>query len=132
MNTRVVIITVLFALLLLAIVIANNSGTLPDFLYRLYSVPFGDKIGHLLLTGLLSLLVNLSLSCRKTRLASRDFLLGSLLVGGVVTLEELTQIFFPTRNVSFYDLLSSYLGIWLFGRLADWLSIRQKTRVSTN
>lgn len=132
MNTRVVIITVLFALLLLAIVIANNSGTLPDFLYRLYLVPFGDKIGHLLLTGLLSLLVNLSLSCRKTRLASRDFLLGSLLVGGVVTLEELTQIFFPTRNVSFYDLLSSYLGIWLFGRLADWLSIRQKTRVSTN
>ena len=130
MNIRTILLTLLFALLLLVIVIANDSGTLPDFLNIVYSVPFGDKISHFVLTGLLSMLVNLSLSCRKTHLVSRDLLLGSLLVGTVVTVEELTQIFFPTRSVSIFDLLAGYLGIWLFGRLAVRFSTRYETRAA--
>jgi VanZ family protein len=127
MNSRTIILTVLFSLVLLAIVFSADSGTLPGILYNIYTVPYGDKAGHFILTGLLSLLVNLSLLCRKTHLASRDFLLGSLLVGVVVTIEEITQVFFPSRNASLTDLLASYLGIWLFGRLADWLTTRRKT-----
>ena len=130
MNRRIIVLTVLFSLVLLAIVVAANTGMMPGFLYEIYTFPYGDKAGHFILTGLLSLLVNLSLRCRKTRLASRDFLLGSLLVGAVVTIEELSQVFFPTRNASLTDLLSSYLGIWLFGRLADRLSAPRKASES--
>jgi VanZ family protein len=119
MSFRLLLITVFFALILLAIVVLANTGLMPDALASIYTIPFGDKAGHFILTGLLSLLVNLTLSGRKISFASRDFLLGSLLVGAVVTIEELTQVFFPTRNASLTDLVASYLGIWIFGRLAD-------------
>ncbi len=130
MKTLTVFLTISFSLALLAIVVSANTSTMPAFLYNIYTFRYGDKAGHFILTGLLSLLVNLSLGCRKTRLASRNFLLGSLLVGAVVTIEELSQVFFPSRNASLTDLLSSYLGIWLFGRLADWLSTRRKASES--
>ena len=89
------------------------------------SVPLGDKLSHFLLVGLLTLLVNLSLRNRRITIASRDWLLGSLVVLVVVTLEELSQHFIPNRELDPLDLLANYLGVLVFGQFAKLLMPRQ-------
>jgi VanZ family protein len=112
------ILTLIFLLALVLIILFADRGTMPGFIYSLYSYPHGDSVGHFLLMGSFSFLANLSLACRTVKLNSKAVLLGSLLVGAVVTFEEFTQIFIPTRNFSLVDLSVDYLGIWAFGILA--------------
>ena len=56
-------------------------------------IPCGDKIGHFIVMGMMALLVNLLLSSRRQSIGKREFLLGSLIVAGIVTTEEFAQIF---------------------------------------
>lgn len=74
--------------LLVAIVIGAGNGALPRFVQSLYAFPGGDKVGHFLLMGALSWLINLSLGARPARILSRNFLLGGAVVFIVVTFEE--------------------------------------------
>lgn len=90
-------------------------------------IPCGDKIGHFIVMGMMALLVNLLLSSRRQSIGKREFLLGSLIVAGIVTTEEFAQIFIPTRTFSLFDLAADYAGIAIFGRLAVVLS-RQRLR----
>ena len=90
-------------------------------------IPYGDKIGHFIVMGMMALLVNLLLSSRRQSIGKREFLLGSLIVAGIVTTEEFAQIFIPTRTFSLFDLAADYAGIAIFGRLAAVLS-RQRLR----
>ena len=53
-------LTIFFALLLVVIVIAADLGELPGFLKSIYDIPYGDKIGHFILVGLLSFFTNSS------------------------------------------------------------------------
>lgn len=115
-------LTALFILFILGIIIAANQGANWELFYIIRTLPYGDKIGHFGLMGLLAFLVNLSLQGRAVNLWGRSVLLGSLLVVIFVTLEELSQAFIATRTLSFMDWTADMLGIWLFGRLAAWLS----------
>jgi len=119
------VITTIFIGLLAAIVIGADKGALPGFVRSLYSFPGGDKIGHFLLMGALSCLVNLSLGARPARLLSPNILLGSAVVFIVVTLEEVSQLWFRSRTFSLLDLCFSYAGILCGGRLA-LLALRRK------
>jgi len=117
------ILLVIFALV---IVVLADSGHLPRSIRNLYDFPCGDKVGHFLLMGLLSYVLN------RTALASRANLkpatliwIVSLTLAFFVTLEELSQQFFPRRTFSLLDLLCSYAGIVFFGWLA-WRSDREK------
>lgn len=94
-----------------------------QFVFRVVRrTPYADKAGHFLLMGIFSLLVNLALSCRKTRIGKLSLLTGSLVVGIVVTLEEFSQIFVRYRSFDPVDLLFDYAGILLFGLLASYLT----------
>jgi VanZ family protein len=94
-----------------------------QFLFRIVRrTPYADKAGHFLLMGLLSLLVNLALSCRKIKIGKLQLLAGSVVVALVVTLEEFSQIFVRYRTFDAVDLLSDYTGIFLFGLLATYLT----------
>ena len=94
-----------------------------QFIFRVVRrTPYADKAGHFLLMGILSLLVNLALSCRKTRIGRLSLLTGSLIVAVVVTLEEFSQIFVRYRSFDPVDLLCDYAGIILFGLLASYLT----------
>ncbi|HYO92569.1 MAG TPA: VanZ family protein [Pyrinomonadaceae bacterium] len=94
-----------------------------QFIFRVVRrTPYADKVGHFLLMGILSLLVNLALSCRKTRVGKVSFLTGSLIVAIVVTLEEFSHIFVRYRSFDLIDLLFDYAGIILFGLLASHLT----------
>ncbi len=74
----------------------------------------GDKLGHFGLLGGLAFCVNWSLRCR----VWRGWLLGSLIVGALCTVEEFSQIWIENRNCDPLDLAANYAGIWVAGLLA--------------
>lgn len=93
------------------IIVSADGGRLPPFITALYAFPYGDKVGHFLIMGALTLAANLIFSARRVNLWSVSVLLGSLLVLIGVTVEEFSQIFFQSRTFSLLDLGFSYLGI---------------------
>jgi hypothetical protein len=117
------IATGLFALFIVMIIIIANWGTLPFMIGMIYTYPMGDKLGHFILMGLLTFLVNLSFSAKRLTLFSRRILLGSVLVFSAVVIEEFSQLFVSSRSFSLLDLSFDFLGIlcasWLITRLCS-------------
>ncbi len=111
---------ILFAILIGVIIILADTHHL-GLLHRVYDFPLGDKAGHFILYGLLSLLANLSAlesvpNANPERLAIKVSLVLALLIG----LEEVSQLWIPSRMFSLLDLTASYLGVTFFA----WLAIR--------
>ncbi len=111
-------LTALFIIILILIVIAANLGLAPILFGFLRRIPYGDKLGHFVLMGILSLLVNLSMRASRVQIGSVAVLKGSLIVAVIVTLEEFSQIFIRSRGFSLLDLAFDYAGIVAFGALA--------------
>ncbi len=117
---------VAFGVVIVGIIVLADRGQL-GFLGRLYDFPYGDKVGHFVLYGVLSLLVNLAVFEAWPRgdrlsLALRASLLLALLIG----LEEYSQRWFRTRHSSWTDLLASYLGVAFFAWLAMTIDQRRQ------
>ena len=120
-------LTAIYILLLAGIILlADFRGTqyLLDFVGN---IPFGDKIGHFCLMGMLSFLVNSALNVRTIRFWTLNYLLGSLIVLAIVTLEEISQIFISGRSFDFGDLTFDFLGIFVFGELARLFCLRSES-----
>ena len=115
-------LTILFTLFIVLIIILADLGQL-GFLKLLNQIPFADKIGHFVLYGILTLLLDLTFTralpypSRKL-LVLRIALILSLLIG----LEEYSQQFFAKRTFDLVDLTFSYLGVIFF----SWLALRIK------
>jgi len=84
-------------------------------------LPYDDKLAHFFLVGALALLVNLSLSLSQVTIRKIKILKGSLVLLVLVTLEEFSQMLFPARSFSWFDLFANYAGILCFGRAAIYL-----------
>ncbi len=113
---------IFFGLFLIGIVILADVGDL-GWIKKIYDFPFGDKLGHFILFGLLSLLVNLSLmqehpAWDQRRVAAAASLAIIILIG----LEELSQNWFATRSADPWDWLAGCAGVTLFA----WLAVRIK------
>ncbi len=121
---KILLIVYVFILAVI-ILIASQKGTryLLDFVG---GIPYGDKLGHFLLMGGFSFLLNLVLNARTFRLWKLNYLAGSLIVLVVVTLEEISQKFVAGRTFDRGDLVFDFLGIFLFGELAKFIC-RRKT-----
>jgi len=132
-------LAILFAFLLLVIIVLADMGALPRYLQLINDLPYGDKAGHFMLYGILTLLVDLALfrsppdpsAAASTRsaqglgmsrrlLAIKSGLVLALLIG----LEEFSQQFFADRTFSLEDLAASYLGLIFF----SWLALRLERR----
>jgi VanZ family protein len=115
--------------LFLALLVFMADQQQYQFVFRVVRrTPYADKVGHFVLMGLFSLLVNLTLSCRKIKIGGLYLLLGSVIVALVVTLEEFSQIFVRYRSFDLIDLASDYVGIFLFGLLASYLTKLRMTK----
>jgi len=77
------------------------------------AVPWGDKIGHFTLFGILALLVNTSLQFKQLEVRSRKFHLGSVFVLIFAIVEECSQLAFSSRTFDVMDMLFDLLGIGL-------------------
>lgn len=81
----------------------------------------GDKVAHFGLIGGLAYFVNVSLMCRSWR----NWLVGSLIVGLLATIEELTQVWIKNRHCDVLDLAADFAGIWVAGLLARRVCARR-------
>jgi VanZ family protein len=78
-----------------------------------YSFQYGDKAGHFALLGVLALLVDLALIELLPRLRPSSLALaGSVTIAALISLEELSQVWMPTRTPDWLDLVASYAGIF--------------------
>lgn len=118
-------LAVLFALLIVLIIVLADLGALPWFLEVWNDYPYGDKAGHFLLYGLLTLVVDLALF-RSFRSQSRRrvAVMIGLVLGLLIGLEEFSQQFIAERTFSLLDLAAGYLGVIFF----SWLALRIEAR----
>lgn len=111
-----------FTAVFIVLVFQADRGALPRWLAAIHTFPGGDKLGHFLIAGLLSLTLNLAIPERLVRFGRYSVYLGSLLVFITLAAEEFTQLFIQTRTFSWLDLSSDLLGIlaasYLVWRLA--------------
>ncbi|HEX7556857.1 MAG TPA: VanZ family protein [Leptolinea sp.] len=112
------ITTILFIFAFFLIILAANRGGIPAWIYSFYNYPNGDKVGHFVLFGLMAFLINCSYPEQVNRIFSLPIPTGSLIVAVLASLEELSQVFFPTRTSSLLDLSASFLGIIVFSYLS--------------
>jgi hypothetical protein len=118
MSTKIKIITIVYILILAGIILMADLKGTKYLLNFVGSIPYGDKIGHFCLMGIFSLLVNLVLQARTVGVWKLSYLLGSIIVLVIVTLEEFSQIFIRGRTFDLSDLAFDFAGIFIFGEIA--------------
>jgi VanZ family protein len=111
-------LTILFGLFIVFIIVLADMGKL-GILRFVNSIPYGDKIGHFILYGILVLLLDLTLT-RTLPHPSRKLLVLriALVLSMLIGLEEYSQQFFAKRTFDLIDLAFSYLGVICFSCLA--------------
>ena len=115
------IVAIAFLFFIFFVIISANMGWKFKFFQIGKILPFEDKMGHFLLVGTLTFLINLLLSVRRIGLLGYKVLLGSFLMFTFFTIEEFSQIFISKRTFDLIDLTANYIGILIFGNLAYWL-----------
>jgi len=105
------VITFGFILFLIAAVIIANTGNGHHFWSFIHQIPGGDKLGHIGLFFTLSFLSNLAFPSRI--FGPRPFLISltTLVLFTIVSLEEISQAFIPTRSCDIIDWLADVIGL---------------------
>jgi VanZ family protein len=117
---------VAFAIFIALVIRAANTGQGERYWSFLDAIPFGDKLGHVILMGILCFLLNLALHCRTVTIRKSPILLGTLLVSLFVIVEEISQLFLQYRSFDLGDLLADAIGIALASGLAVSVSNRNQ------
>ncbi len=115
----------LFTFLILTIIILADLGKLPRGLRVIYDFPYGDKLGHLVLFGLLNFLITLSfIRSRPLRSPEMVALSAGLVLAALIAFEEYSQKYFAKRTFDLSDLLAGYIGLAVGGWAA--LSVNKR------
>ena len=113
-------ITILFALFIILIIILADTGNL-GILRLISQIRYADKVGHFILYGILTLLIDLTLfQALPTRPRNRVAVTSGLILALLISLEEFSQQYFASRTFSLVDLTASLLGVIFF----SWVALR--------
>ncbi|HSM71696.1 MAG TPA: VanZ family protein [Anaerolineales bacterium] len=113
---------ILFGAFIVMIIVLANLDLL-DVLGFVNRIPYGDKAGHFILYGILTLLIDLALFGSHPDISRRLIVLRvALILTLVIGLEEYSQRFFASRTPDWMDMLFSYLGVLFF----SWFALRKK------
>jgi VanZ family protein len=104
------------------IIYLANTAQHSVFFELIASIPYGDKLGHFCLFGLLTLGANFAFKLKSFPLFSVKIYLGAIIVFVMVVSEELSQYFIPNRTLDAADLLADILGIITFSIITTLLS----------
>ena len=102
-----------FSFILWIIFIADTRKNHIIFVW-MEDIPYADKIGHVMLYGILALLLNFALNFKSTKIAGFNLQIGALIVLTFAGVEELTQYYFPNRTLDIYDFLADVVGVVIF------------------
>ena len=124
-------LAIIFGLFIITIIVLADLGKL-GFIYFLYSFKYGDKVGHFILYGILTLLIDLALF-RSSAQGDSVTVIPSwrqvavkvgLILAFAITVEEFSQQYFSKRTFDLIDLTASFLGVIFF----SWLAVKIKSR----
>jgi VanZ family protein len=119
-------IAILFGLFILLVIVLADTQHLPRFIKVIYDFPYGDKLGHFILYGLLTFFVTMAfMSTFPNRTSKQVALWTGLVLALLIGLEEFSQRYFSSRTFDLIDLSASYLGVIVGGWVAYWLKKRQ-------
>ena len=91
------------------IVCSAGCGRLRAFFAWYEQRPFADKFGHIGLVGMMAFLLDHALAGRTIRRSPVPY--AATIVFVVMTIEETSQIWIPSRDFEFGDLAANYAGI---------------------
>jgi len=115
-------LAIAFSIFIIAVIVMADMGTLPGLIRGVYDFPNGDKLGHFILYGILSLLLNLAFTLRPGLNLTRTILTVSLVLSALIGLEEWSQsLFADNRSMDIVDLLASYAGVTSAALTAWWV-----------
>jgi len=101
-----------FLFILIIIYLADTADH--NFAFRLIGhIPYGDKVMHALLYGVMALLLNYGLNFKSYQYIF-NLQLGAIVVLIFATIEEITQYWLPSRTFDLIDLLADCIGVILF------------------
>ncbi|MBV1909781.1 MAG: VanZ family protein [Kangiellaceae bacterium] len=115
------IIALSFFIFILWIIYLANTGGSSVFFELVGSMPYGDKLGHFGLFGLLTYLFNFASKFKTLQLIKFDIYYGTLAVLIFALVEEVSQHFFATRSLDWLDILADLVGISVFSYFS-WLT----------
>ncbi|MCG9747640.1 VanZ family protein [Shewanella sp. Isolate8] len=118
---------VLFSGFLVWLIVSADAGRSNPLFELAHSIPYGDKLGHMILFGTLTLFANVGSHFRRVSLGKVRPYLGAVVVAIVVIIEECSQQYFPSRTFDGYDLLADGVGIMLFSMVSLYLEKRFST-----
>jgi polysaccharide biosynthesis protein VpsQ len=114
-------LAILFTLFILLVIFLADAGTLNRYVGFLYEFPFGDKAGHFILYGILTLFLDLALFRARPDRSRRQLALQcGLILALLIGLEEFSQQYFSSRTFDLVDLTFSYLGVVFF----SWVALK--------
>lgn len=102
------------------VIIADESQGTPWWSFIVERIPYGDKVGHLFLMGTMSFLFNLAIPPRKLNILRRIFTRTTIVLLVLLTLEELSQGFIPSRTLDFFDWLADLIGLMC----GQWIALK--------
>ncbi len=123
---------VLFSGFLGWLIVSADAGRTNPLFELAHALPYGDKLGHMLLFGTLTLFANVGSNFRRVSFGRQSCwgvrpYLGALVVAIVVIIEECSQQYFPSRTFDGYDLMADGVGILLFSLVSLYLEKRFST-----
>ena len=90
-----------------------------NFAFRVIGhIPYGDKLMHGLLYGVMALLLNYGLKFKSYKFLSFDVQVGAMAVLVFATIEEISQYWIASRTFDLLDLLADFVGVVLFSLIA--------------
>jgi len=108
------ILTSCFTGFILWILYMANTNQHTMYFEIVQQTPYGDKIGHVVLFGLLTLFINLVTIGKSVCISSVNIYTGTVLVTVFVTFEEMSQLFFTSRTFDLLDYAASLIGVLMF------------------
>lgn len=111
-------LTTAFGLFIAWIIYLADSRQSSFFFDLVKATPYGDKVGHFFLFGVLTFGLNLVFRNRGCAMGKVFIPYGAVSVFCLVIVEELSQAFFPWRTVDIADILSDFAGIMAFSLIS--------------
>lgn len=96
-----------FFAVLLAIIYKADTANYNFAFHVVGMIPYGDKIAHAILYGIMVYLLNYGLNGKRWLRME----IGSLIVFVFAFVEEVSQLYFPSRSFDWFDLLADAIGI---------------------
>ncbi|MBL9171930.1 MAG: VanZ family protein [Verrucomicrobiales bacterium] len=120
--------TVAFVLFFIAVIVVADRGEGDRWWAFLMRIPGGDKLGHVGLVGMLSLLCNLAFPGRRRFRLPAGMSVTTAVLLTLLTLEEIAQAFLPHRTCDPGDWLADLVGLaagqWMALQARQWFGGR--------